>query len=57
MKLSVIIVNYNVKHFLEQCLHAVQKASEGFSVETIVLTTTCRWVCTCREKFRDKIME
>jgi len=23
MKLSVIIVNYNVKHFLEQCLHSV----------------------------------
>ncbi len=26
MKLSVIIVNYNVKHFLEQCLCSVQKA-------------------------------
>ncbi len=26
MKLSVIIVNYNVKYFLEQCLHSVQKA-------------------------------
>jgi len=28
MKLSVIIVNYNVKYFLEQCLHSVQKAME-----------------------------
>src|SRR5271169_1550255 len=27
MKLSVIIVNYNVKHFLEQCLYSVRKAS------------------------------
>ena len=26
MKLSVIIVNYNVKHFLEQCLQSVHKA-------------------------------
>ena len=28
MKLSVIIVNYNVKFFLEQCLHSVLKATE-----------------------------
>ena len=26
MKLSVIIVNYNVKYFLEQCLKSVHKA-------------------------------
>ncbi|MDF1574692.1 MAG: glycosyltransferase [Bacteroidales bacterium] len=26
MDLSVIIVNYNVKHFLEQCLHSVHQA-------------------------------
>lgn len=35
--LSVIIVNYNVKHFLEQCLHAVLKASKEISVEIIVV--------------------
>lgn len=28
MKLSVVIVNYNVKHFLEQCLRSVYAASE-----------------------------
>ena len=28
MKLSVIIVNYNVQHFLEQCLHAVLNAGK-----------------------------
>ncbi len=28
MKLSVIIVNYNVKHFLEQCLHTAKKSAE-----------------------------
>ncbi len=27
MKLSVIIVNYNVKYFLEQCLYSVRKAA------------------------------
>lgn len=26
MKLSIIIVNYNVKHYLEQCLHSIYKA-------------------------------
>ncbi len=28
MDLSIIIVNYNVKHFLVQCLHSVQQAME-----------------------------
>jgi len=28
MDLSIIIVNYNVKHFLIQCLHSVQQAME-----------------------------
>ena len=36
MKLSVIIVNYNVKYFLEQCLHSVQKACVGIDAEVIV---------------------
>ena len=39
MKLSVIIVNYNVKYFLEQCLCSVQKAitSSGIDAEVIVI--------------------
>lgn len=37
MELSVIIVNYNVKHFLEQCLHSVQKASKTVSTEIFVV--------------------
>lgn len=37
MKLSVIIVNYNVKYFLEQVLLSVQKAAEGLAVEVIVV--------------------
>lgn len=34
--LSVIIVSYNVKHFIEQCIRSVIAASEGLSVEIIV---------------------
>ena len=30
MQLSIIIVNYNVKHFLEQCLFSVLKAARSF---------------------------
>jgi GT2 family glycosyltransferase len=37
MDLSVIIVNYNVRHFLEQCLISVRKAAENISAETIVV--------------------
>ena len=36
-KLSVIIVNYNVEFFLEQCLYSVRKASERIDVEIIVV--------------------
>ena len=37
MKLSIIIVNYNVKHFLEQCLHSVFKAVTNLTVEVFVV--------------------
>ena len=37
MELSVIIVNYNVKHFLEQCLISVKKALNGIEGEIIVI--------------------
>lgn len=37
MKLSVVIVNYNVKHFLEQCLHSVYKAAAGIETEIFVV--------------------
>lgn len=35
--LSVIIVNYNVKHFVEQCLHSVLNASKKLNVEVFVV--------------------
>jgi GT2 family glycosyltransferase len=37
MKLSIVIVNYNVKHFLEQCLHSVEKASRNIETEVFVV--------------------
>lgn len=37
MKLSVVIVNYNVKHYLEQCLLSLRKALEGIDAEVLVV--------------------
>src|SRR5210317_2516135 len=37
MDLSIVIVNYNVKYFLEQCLHSVLKASKKISSEIFVV--------------------
>ena len=36
-KLTVVIVNYNVKHYVEQCLHSVEKAIEGIDAEVVVV--------------------
>ena len=35
--LSVVIVNYNVKYYLEQCLESVRRASQGLQVEVFVV--------------------
>jgi O-antigen biosynthesis protein len=53
MDLSVVIVNYNVKHFLEQCLHSVVNASKQFETEVFVVDNnsvdgSCAMI---REKF------
>ena len=37
MQLSIVIVNYNVRFFLEQCLSSVQKAMEGLDAELMVV--------------------
>ncbi|HET9826806.1 MAG TPA: glycosyltransferase [Chitinophagaceae bacterium] len=44
MQLSIIVVNYNVKHFLEQCLCSVQKAihTSGIEAEIIVVDNNSR---------------
>ncbi|MGV7105651.1 glycosyltransferase family 2 protein [Flavobacterium sp. U410] len=37
MQLSVIILNYNVRYFLEQCVYSVQKALQDINGEIIVV--------------------
>ncbi|MEI6434697.1 MAG: glycosyltransferase [Bacteroidota bacterium] len=37
MKLSIVVVNYNVKYFVEQCLHSVQNACNGLDAEIFVV--------------------
>ena len=60
MKLSVIIVNYNVRYFLELCLKSVQEALLDIDSEIIVVDNnskddSCKMVA---EKFPDvKIIE
>lgn len=58
MKLSVIIVNYNVKYFLEQCLHSVYKAIKNLPCEVFVVDNnsvdgSCAMV---KEKFPQVIL-
>ncbi|MFN3405419.1 MAG: glycosyltransferase [Cytophagaceae bacterium] len=52
-KLTVIIVNYNVCHFLEQALYSVKKAAEHVPVEIIVVDNDSadNSVDMVREKF------
>ena len=58
MKLSIIIVNYNVEHFLEQCLLSVQKASKGIEVEVFVVDNNSidGSINMIKEKFPEVIM-
>lgn len=58
MRLSIVIVNYNVKFFLEQCLHAVYKATADVQAEVFVVDNnsvdgSCAMV---REKFPQCIL-
>ncbi len=58
MKLSIVIVNYNVKFFLEQCLHSVEKACSKIEAEVFVVDNnsvdgSCQMV---KEKFPSVIL-
>ncbi len=58
MKLSIVIVNYNVEYFLEQCLHSVYNAlknveAEVFVVDNASVDGSCDMV---REKFPQAIL-
>ena len=37
MKLTVVIVNYNVRHYLEQCLRSLERALKGLEAEVYVV--------------------
>lgn len=58
MTLSVVIVNYNVKYFLEQCLISVKKAMLGLDGEVFVVDNasadgSCQMV---RDRFPDILL-
>ncbi len=54
-KLSVIIVNYNVMHFLEQCLNSVRTAGNGLEYEVFVVDNNS--VDGSRPMLREKFPE
>ena len=58
MWLSVVIVNYNVSYFLEQCLKSVFKALEGIDAEVFVVDnhSVDESVRMVREKFPSVIL-
>ena len=53
MLLSIIIVNYNVKYFVEQCLRSVYRAIDGMEAEVFVVDNHSRdgSVAYLRERF------
>jgi GT2 family glycosyltransferase len=53
MKLSIVIVNYNVAYFLEQCLFSVAQAIEGIKAEVWVVDNASvdNSVAMVKEKF------
>lgn len=55
MELSVIIVNYNVKHYVERCIESVQTAMQGIDGEIIVIdnASTDGSVAYLRQRFAD----
>jgi len=58
MQLSVIILNYNVRYFLEQCILSVQEAIRGLEAEIIVVDNnspddSCQMI---KERFPEVIL-
>lgn len=55
IELSVIIVNYNVKEFLANCLQSVQKASKSISTEIFVVdnNSSDSSISFLKPRFRD----
>ena len=57
MELSVIIVSYNVRYYLEQCLMSVFRATEGLACEVFVVDNHSRddSVEYIRERFGERV--
>ena len=58
MQLSVIILNYNVRYFLEQCVLSVKNATQNLRAEIIVVDNnspddSCQML---KERFPDVIL-
>lgn len=58
MDLSIVIVNYNVKHFIEQCLHSVYNSTGNLKTEIFVVDNnsvdgSCQVI---KQKFPDVIL-
>lgn len=58
MRLSIIIVSYNVKYFTEQCLQSVRKAANGISCEIFVVDNNSvdGSVQMVKEKFSEAVL-
>ena len=42
MKLSVIIVNYNVRYYVEQCVNSVERATRNIDTEIFIVDNDSR---------------
>lgn len=58
MKLSIIIVNYNVAYFLEHCLYSVRNALKGIEAEIFVVDNNSvdNSIAMLKEKFPEVIL-
>ena len=58
LDLSIIIVSYNTKDFLEKCLESIYKTSKGFSFEVIVSDNNSKdgSVDLVKKQFKDVIL-
>ena len=59
MKLSIVIVNYNVEHFLEQCLNSVCAAMKNIEGEIFVVDNASvdGSMAMVKQKFPNIILE
>ena len=56
-KLAVVIVSYNVRHYLEQCLLSVRRAAQGIDYEIVAVDNASQddTVSSLSQRFKDEI--